>query len=153
RPIDERRASPTRLPLPRSSMIDVIGRRPWFPWSPVLALALLILPRPAAAGPRPTPAETAARVDAALLRGLPPGAALPAPVDDDTFLRRVSLDLTGKLPGPDALRRFAADASPDNRARAVEELLRSDAYAVNWGRYWRDTLTYHTPASANYLRW
>jgi hypothetical protein len=32
-------------------------------------------------------------------------------------------------------------------------LLKSDAYAVNWGRYWRDAVTYHTPASANYLRW
>ena len=29
----------------------------------------------------------------------------------------------------------------------------TEAYAVNWARYWRDTLTYHTPASGNYLRW
>jgi len=32
-------------------------------------------------------------------------------------------------------------------------LLTSEPYAVNWGRYWRDVLTYHTPASGNYLRW
>jgi hypothetical protein len=32
-------------------------------------------------------------------------------------------------------------------------LLKSDDYAINWGRYWRDVLTYHTPASGNYLRW
>ena len=74
-------------------------------------------------------------------------------MDDETFLRRVSLDLTGKLPDPDTLRRFVADAAADKRAKVVDELLGSDAYAVNWGRYWRDTVTYHTPASANYLRW
>ena len=102
---------------------------------------------------RPSEAETAAKVDAALLRDLAPDAHPPALVDDETFLRRVSLDLTGKLPDPDALRRFVADPAADKRARVVDALLKSDAYAVNWGRYWRDTVTYHTPASGNYLRW
>ena len=65
----------------------------------------------------------------------------------------MSLDLTGKVPEPETLRRFVADSAADKRAKLVDELLKSDAYAVNWGRYWRDTVTYHTPASANYLRW
>ncbi len=73
--------------------------------------------------------------------------------DDATFLRRVCLDLTGQLPEPDALCRFVADAAADKRGKIVEDLLKSEAYAVNWGRYWRDTVTYHTPASGNYLRW
>jgi hypothetical protein len=102
---------------------------------------------------RPSAADTAAKVDAALLRGLGDDARLPAAVDDEAFLRRASLDLTGKLPDPDALRRFAADTTADKRAKIIDDLLQSDAYAVNWGRYWRDTVTYHTPASANYLRW
>jgi hypothetical protein len=119
----------------------------------VLALALLpAVPRPAAAGP-PSAAETAARVDAALLRGAAAGDSQPELAGDDAFLRRVSLDLTGKLPEPDALRRFAADPAPDKRAKVIDALLATEAYAVNWGRYWRDTVTYHTPASANYLRW
>src|SRR5439155_23943890 len=84
---------------------------------------------------------------------LPAGARPPALADDATFLRRVSLDLTGRLPDPDALHRFIADRAPDKRAKAIDALLASDAYAVNWGRYWRDAVTYHTPASANYLRW
>jgi hypothetical protein len=135
--------------------MDVLRR--WPPlWSPVVLLVLVAPPRLHAGEPRtgkPSAAETAAKVDAALLRGLAPDVQPPALVDDATFLRRVSLDLTGKLPDPDALRRFAADTATDKRARVVEELLQSDAYAVNWGRYWRDTVTYHTPASANYLRW
>ncbi len=103
--------------------------------------------------PHPSEAETAVRVDAALLSELGPSMRLPDMVDDETFLRRLSLDLTGRLPDPDTLHRFLADPTSDKRARKIEELLKSDAYAVNWGRYWRDALTYHTPASGNYLRW
>src|SRR5262245_22308109 len=95
----------------------------------------------------------AARVDAAIVEGLPAHVKHPAVADDQTFLRRIYLDLTGKLPDPDALRKFSADPAADKRATVVDKLLKSDAYAVNWGRYWRDALTYHTPASANYLRW
>src|SRR5262249_54908814 len=68
-------------------------------------------------------------------------------------LRRLSIDLMGKLPDPEDVRRFAADTDPAKRTKAIDRLLLSDAYAVNWGRYWRDALTYHTPASGNYLRW
>ena len=42
---------------------------------------------------------------------------------------------------------------PPHQSKITARLLKSDAYAVNWGRYWRDVLTYHTPASGNYLRW
>src|SRR5262245_11449256 len=137
--------------LPRVSSMDVIRR--WSP-SPWLLVAILLTPSPLRAGEaRPSEAETAAAVDAALVRGLEADARPSAVVEDETFLRRVLLDLTGRLPDPEALRRFAADATPTKRAAVVEELLRSEAYAVNWGRYWRDAVTYHTPASGNYLRW
>jgi hypothetical protein len=135
--------------------MDVPSSRPSL-WSLIVLPFLLALPRLDAAEPsptRPSAAQTAARVDAALVRDLGPEVRLPARVDDPTFLRRVTLDLTGKLPEPEALHRFAADVSPDKRAKVVEELLQSQTYAVNWARYWRDTVTYHTPASANYLRW
>src|SRR5262245_19910711 len=143
------------MPTPRSSTMDGVRRCP-LPWSLVALPLLLAAPRAHAADPRParpSSAETAVKLDAALVRGLDPGARPPAAADDLTFLRRVSLDLTGRLPEPDALRRFVADPNPDKRAKVVEELLKSDAYAANWGRYWRDAVTYHTPASANYLRW
>src|SRR5262245_6419592 len=131
--------------------MDVLRRcRSW--WSLVVLPLVLVLPRLHAAE-RPSEAQTAAKLDAALVRGMNPAAPLPAIVSDETFLRRVSLDLTGKLPDPDALHRFVADRTPDKRAKVIDELLKSEAYAVNWGRYWRDTLTYHTPASANYIRW
>jgi hypothetical protein len=108
-----------------------------------------------AASPAParlTEREAAARVDAAFRRALP-SAALPPRVDDETFLRRASLDLTGHLPTAEEMRRFLADGAADKRERLIDRLLSGEAYAVNWGRYWRDAVTYHTPASGNYLRW
>src|SRR5262245_62078803 len=132
--------------------MDIVRRSPPLRWSLVVLLFLPAASRVDGAEPspaRPSEAAVAAKVDAALLRDLSPNDRPPALVDDATFLRRVSLDLTGKLPEPDALRRFVADPAPDKRARVIDELLKSDAYAVNWGRYWRDALTYHTPASAN----
>src|SRR5262245_34110872 len=93
-----------------------------------LSAILLIFASPLAAAPR-AEKETAAKVDAALARGLPAHVRLPDLADDTTFLRRVSLDLTGKLPEPEAVRRFAADPAKDKRARIVDELLKSDAYA------------------------
>jgi hypothetical protein len=70
-----------------------------------------------------------------------------------TYLRRVSLDLTGRLPTAELMRHWSADQGRDRREQLVERLLSSDEYAVNWGRYWRDVVTYHTQASNNYLRW
>ena len=63
------------------------------------------------------------------------------------------LDLTGKLPTTEEVRQFEADSDVQKRSKLIDRLLQSDAYAANWGRYWRDVLTYHTPASGNYLRW
>jgi hypothetical protein len=97
--------------------------------------------------------EVAARVDAALLKSIDRGTPIPPLAEDEAFLRRVSLDLSGKLPTPEEVRSFLADRDPAKRAKQIDRLLGSEAYAVNWGRYWRDTLTYHTPASGNYLRW
>jgi Protein of unknown function (DUF1549)/Protein of unknown function (DUF1553) len=136
--------------------MDALRKRHVPLWSLAVLVFLPLSPHVYADEPRsarPSESETAAKVDAALMRGLPAHIRLPEIADDQTFVRRVTLDLTGKLPEPDALRKFAADSAVNKRSKIIDELLKSDAYAVNWGRYWRDALTYHTPASANYLRW
>src|SRR5262245_48031284 len=134
--------------------MDVLRRTCRFPISvSVLATLWLALPSHAGQPQRPGERETAAKLDAALVKAVPSGTVLPAVVDDAIFLRRVTLDLTGRLPDPEEVRRFVADRASDKRVRRIDELLDSEAYAINWGRYWRDVVTYHTPASANYLRW
>ncbi len=42
---------------------------------------------------------------------------------DTEFLRRVSLDLTGRLPEADAVRKFVKDTDPSKRAKAIEALM------------------------------
>ncbi|MAS95374.1 MAG: hypothetical protein CMO55_19415 [Verrucomicrobiales bacterium] len=65
----------------------------------------------------------------------------PEPIDDATFLRRVSLDLTGLLPTPDEARNFLSDVSPDKRTQLIEDLLSRDiAYTEHWLTFWNDLL-------------
>jgi hypothetical protein len=102
---------------------------------------------------RPAESAVARRLDAALLHTFDQMPQLPALADDQAFLRRLSLDLTGQLPTPSEIEAFVACRDVNKRAKQVEKFLAGNAYAINWGRYWRDTITYYTPASGNYLRW
>ena len=51
---------------------------------------------------------------------------------DATFLRRVTLDLTGYLPIPDAVTAFLTDADTNKRETLVDTLLQSDAFNAYW---------------------
>jgi len=42
---------------------------------------------------------------------------------DTEFLRRVTLDLTGRLPEVDAIRKFLADTDPEKRKKLIESLM------------------------------
>ena len=61
-------------------------------------------------------------------------------VDDATFLRRVSLDLAGQTPTPEAIRAFLADTSKLKRQKMIEKLLASPAYVDQWSVKWGDLL-------------
>lgn len=63
--------------------------------------------------------------------------------NDHDFVRRVCLDVTGKLPTPQQLDEFASDTDPQKRSKLIDKLLTSDDYAGNWARYWRDVIGYH----------
>ncbi|MEX2316128.1 MAG: DUF1553 domain-containing protein [Pirellulales bacterium] len=54
---------------------------------------------------------------------------------DHEFLRRVYLDLTGRIPSLEQLTKFVEDKSPDKRDRIIDELLASEAWVDHWG-YW-----------------
>jgi hypothetical protein len=67
----------------------------------------------------------------------------PSPeADKRTLLRRVTFDLTGLPPTPEAMDAFLADKTADAYARAVDRLLASTAYGERWGRYWLDVARY-----------
>ena len=61
--------------------------------------------------------------------------------DDRTFIRRVSLDLVGLLPAPDAVEAFVVDSSPTKRQQLVRTLLDDKlSYAEHWLTFWNDLL-------------
>src|SRR4051794_24152300 len=64
-----------------------------------------------------------------------------AQTTDEQFLRRVYLDLTGKMPTPTDVTEFMADKSAAKRAKLIDKLLETDDYARHWGQYWRSVIT------------
>lgn len=60
--------------------------------------------------------------------GLPPAELC----DDATFLRRATLDLAGRLPAPEEVRRFLGDVEPDKRSRKIDELLAGEGHLDLW---------------------
>jgi hypothetical protein len=69
--------------------------------------------------------------------------------DDFEFLRRVTIDTIGSLPAPDEVRAFAADKSPDKRARKIEELLNHPLHAALWATKFCDITGNNTDALEN----
>lgn len=63
--------------------------------------------------------------------------------DDPTFLRRVTVDLCGRLPTIEEVRAYSADMGSDKRDRAIERLLASPDYpayfAMKWGSILRNS--------------
>jgi hypothetical protein len=69
--------------------------------------------------------------------------ALPSGLcDDSTFLRRVSIDLTGLPPTPEQARAFIADRTPTQvkRTKLVDALLHSPEFDERWTNKWADLL-------------
>ena len=52
--------------------------------------------------------------------------------DDATFLRRVTLDLTGRIPTPDVATAFLSDSDTNKRETLVDTLLQSDEFNEYW---------------------
>jgi hypothetical protein len=66
-------------------------------------------------------------------------------IDDEAFLRRVTLDLIGRQPTMPEMDAFVSDAAADKRERAVERLLAAPEFGANWANYWSDVISYRTP--------
>jgi hypothetical protein len=65
-----------------------------------------------------------------------------ADADRHTWLRRVSLDLTGLPPTETEVLAFAKDPSPQAFEVVVDRLLSSKAYGERWARHWLDLTGY-----------
>ena len=105
-----------------------------FAWSIVSAPAV-------AAEPKPTAASVAAIVDKhvgdKLKANNVPAAAI---ADDAAFLRRASLAFAGRVAVPSEVRLFVADTDPNKRAKLIDRLLASPAFATHMTTTWRGWL-------------
>ena len=82
--------------------------------------------------PEPTNFVDSAVFNKLRLLGIPPSELS----DDATFLRRVSLDITGALPSDARVREFLASTDPKKRDVLIDQLLDSTEYADHFANKW-----------------
>lgn len=82
-------------------------------------------------------------VDRFVLQKLEAAGLSPSPeADRSTWLRRVTLDLTGLPPTPAERNAFLADQSPTAFEKVVDRLLESPRYAERMAMHWLDAARY-----------
>jgi hypothetical protein len=78
-------------------------------------------------------------VDQHILAKLAAEKVSPAPLaTDHEFVRRVTLDLAGRIPSPEEVRSFAASRDPRKRDRLIDQLLESEAFVDKFAYYFMD---------------
>ena len=126
-----------------------------------LTLALL-LALGLAAWPAPPDATGAHPIDARLAASLAGrGLALAEPCSDEVFVRRIHLDVLGRIPEPGEVRAFLRDNRPGKRAALIDRLLADDEAAEYAAMRWCDLLRVKAEfpinlwpaAAACYHRW
>jgi hypothetical protein len=60
--------------------------------------------------------------------------------DDATFIRRASVDITGRLPKPEEVEKFCQDKDPERRAKLIDQLLGRKEFAELWVMKWAELL-------------
>ncbi len=90
-------------------------------------------------GEKHMPQEVAAAIDQHVDRFLAAANQKPTPRSGDAeFLRRVYLDLTGRVPTARQAAEFLDKSDADKRAQLIDSLLAMPAFGDQFGRTWRD---------------
>jgi hypothetical protein len=69
------------------------------------------------------------------------------PADDPEFLRRVYLDLTGRIPSVEQLRSFIEDSNPAKRDALVDSLIGTEEFVDKWTMFLGDLFKNDGPSS------
>ena len=64
------------------------------------------------------------------------------PTDDSQFVRRIYLDIAGRIPTYKEVTAFLHSREPDKRRKLIDQLLGSDDYAFHTFNYWADIFRY-----------
>ena len=63
---------------------------------------------------------------------------------DEVFIRRVFIDVIGRLPTPEDRERFLADTAPDKRAKLIDQLISRKEFTEIWVMKWAELLQIRT---------
>ena len=89
----------------------------------------------------PNLAQAAARIDMLVDGGLSKAGQKPNPLaSDEQFVRRVYLDIAGRIPTREEALEFINDTSVSKRAKVIDKLLNSDGYRSHLFNYLADML-------------
>ena len=90
-------------------------------------------------------------IDSYIFGALSAAGVTPAPPTNDyEFIRRVTLDLTGRIPAADRVTSFVADTSANKRASLIEELLAKPEWIDKWTMFLGDL--YHNNSLNSQIR-
>ncbi len=70
------------------------------------------------------------------------GLTFSEPATREVLIRRLSFDLWGLPPTPEAVEEFVSDNSPNAYERLVDRMLASPRYGERWARHWLDVAGY-----------
>lgn len=103
--------------------------------------------QPAATAPD---SEATRRIDQLIQKGYAANEVTPnPPVSDEIFVRRLYLDVIGRVPTMAETVAFLEDKAPNKRAQLIDSLLDSEGYVANYFNYWADLLRAKTQISGN----
>jgi hypothetical protein len=107
----------------------------------ILGSVLLVGSGARAATPDKDAAALAATIDRHLTAAWKANKVQPSPsASDAEFLRRIYLDLAGRIPSVAEARAFDDDTRPDKRRRLIEQLLEGPRYVTHFTNVWRALL-------------
>jgi mono/diheme cytochrome c family protein len=110
-------------------------------WWSLQPIRKVVVPSTPEAGSTPTWAKNP--IDAFILAKLAARGLEPAPeAPRAALIRRLSFDLTGLPPSPEAVEQFVADPDPLAYESLVDRLLASPHYGERWGRHWLDVVRF-----------
>ena len=103
---------------------------------------------------RPEDRRVAERIDAALGEHWQKHNIVPAGLADDAvFLRRVMLDLTGRIPTPAELTDFEADSDPKKRGRLISRLINEPEFASHFAHRLDQMIQGRYAGNAEFIGW
>jgi hypothetical protein len=105
-------------------------------------------------GTKLTAVELATHIDKMISRRLATEKVTPSPrCTDEEFLRRVYIDITGKIPTQEQAVAFLDSKDPQKRAKLIDELLANKAYGTHLADIWQALLLPRDSGNVRLRQW